>query len=64
MLENSIKASGEEVILNIREFLLKIGVCITDDGKDGYLLNVDYYDGNFDSKLCLKILTDDIKLRK
>ena len=44
MLENSIKASGEEVILNIREFLLKIGVCITDDGKDGYLLNVDYYD--------------------
>ena len=60
----NIDVKVEELIINIRDYLLDIGVCRTDNGKDGYLLNVNYMQGIFDTEIALKMVPDQTKLRK
>lgn len=62
--ERNKDISPEDLIIHIRNFLLNIGVCVSEDGKDGYLLQVDYLNGQFDSKIALNISTENLKLRK
>ena len=44
---------SKELMLNIKNFLISIGVCTT-DGKDGYLLHAEYSQGKFESSIAIK----------
>ena len=50
-------------MLNIKNFLISIGVCTT-DGKDGYLLHAEYSQGKFESSIAIKTSEKDSLLRK
>lgn len=62
--ENDYEVDPEDLIINIREFLVTIGVCQPDDGRSGYLLYVDYYEGKFDTQVALDIVSENTELRK
>ena len=54
---------SKELMLNIKNFLISIGVCTT-DGKDGYLLHAEYSQGKFESSIAIKTSEKDSVLRK